>query len=53
MADHVLTVLRQVNAPLGPMGEEWLKRQERRLWRGSAPPRVLVHVWLHGALDGR
>ena len=28
-AEHVLTVLRQADAPLGPMGEEWLKRQER------------------------
>ena len=31
IAEHVLTVLRQVQAPLGPMGEEWLKRQERGL----------------------
>ena len=30
-AEHVLTVLRQASAPLGPMGEEWLKRQERGL----------------------
>jgi hypothetical protein len=30
-AQHVLTVLRQAHAPLGPMGEEWLKRQEREL----------------------
>jgi hypothetical protein len=28
-AEHVLTVLRQAHAPLGPMGEEWLRRQER------------------------
>ena len=26
-AEHVLTVLRQASAPLGPIGEEWLKRQ--------------------------
>ena len=30
-AEDVLTVLRQASQPLGPMGAEWLKRQERRL----------------------
>jgi hypothetical protein len=30
-AEHALTVLRQAHAPRGPMGEEWLKQQERRL----------------------
>jgi hypothetical protein len=27
-AQHVLTVLRQAHAPLGPMGEEWLRAPE-------------------------
>ena len=30
-AEDALTVLRQASQPLGPMGAEWLKRQERRL----------------------
>ena len=30
-AEHVLTVLRHAHAPLGPMGEEWMKGQEREL----------------------
>jgi hypothetical protein len=30
-AEDALTVLRQANQPLGPMGAEWLKRQERDL----------------------
>ena len=30
-AEDALTVLRQASAPLGPMGAEWLKRQERDL----------------------
>ena len=30
-AEDVLTVLRQASQPLGPMGAEWLKRQEREL----------------------
>jgi len=28
-AEDVLTVLRQASQPLGPMGAEWLERQER------------------------
>ena len=28
-AEDVLTVLSQASAPLGPLGAEWLKRQER------------------------
>lgn len=38
--EDALTVLRQASKPLGPMGDEWLKLQERRL-RGSPdhPPR--------------
>jgi hypothetical protein len=28
-AEDALTVLRQASQPLGPMGAEWLKRQER------------------------
>ena len=39
-AEHVLTVLRQAHAPLGPMGEAWLKQQERDLTR---PPREGTH----------
>jgi hypothetical protein len=27
--EDVLSVLRQASAPLGPMGAEWLARQER------------------------
>ena len=30
-AEDALTVLRQASQPLGPMGAEWLKRQERNL----------------------
>ena len=30
-AEDVLTVLRRASQPLGPMGAEWLKRQEREL----------------------
>ena len=30
-AEDALTVLRQAGQPLGPMGAEWLKRQERDL----------------------
>ena len=30
-AEDALTVLRQASQPLGPMGAEWLKRQERDL----------------------
>ena len=30
-AEDVLTVLRQASQPLGPMGGEWLRRQERQL----------------------
>jgi hypothetical protein len=30
-AEDALTVLRQARQPLGPMGAEWLERQERRL----------------------
>jgi hypothetical protein len=30
-AEDALTVLRQASAPLGPMGAEWLARQEREL----------------------
>ncbi len=30
-AEDALTVLRQASQPLGPMGAEWLKRQEREL----------------------
>jgi hypothetical protein len=30
-AEDALTVLRQASQPLGPMGAEWLKRQERGL----------------------
>ena len=30
-AEDALTVLRQATQPLGPMGAEWLKRQERGL----------------------
>jgi hypothetical protein len=30
-AEGALTVLRQASQPLGPMGAEWLKRQERDL----------------------
>jgi hypothetical protein len=30
-AEDAFTVLRQASQPLGPMGEEWLKRQEREL----------------------
>ena len=30
-AEDVLKVLRQASQPLGPMGAEWLKRQEREL----------------------
>jgi len=33
-AEDTLTVLRQASAPLGPMGAEWLSRQERRLGEG-------------------
>jgi len=28
-------VLRQASQPLGPMGSEWLKRQERAPWRAA------------------
>ena len=35
-AQHVLTVLRQAHAPLGPMDEEWLRQQEPRLSESSA-----------------
>ena len=34
-AEDALTVLRQASQPLGPMGAEWLKRQERGLERES------------------
>jgi hypothetical protein len=30
-AEDALTVLRQASQPLGPMGAEWMQRQERRL----------------------
>jgi hypothetical protein len=30
-AEHVLTVLRQAHAPLGPMGEAWLKQRDADL----------------------
>ena len=30
-AEDALTVLRHASQPLGPMGAEWLKRQERDL----------------------
>ena len=30
-AEDALTVLRQASQPLGPMGAEWLKRQEHGL----------------------
>ena len=30
-AEDTLSVLRHASAPLGPMGAEWLKRQERNL----------------------
>jgi hypothetical protein len=30
-AEDALTVLRQASQPLGPMGAEWLERQERDL----------------------
>ena len=30
-AEDTLTVLRQASQPLGPMGAEWLARQEREL----------------------
>ena len=30
-AENVPAVLRQASQPLGPMGAEWLKRQEREL----------------------
>jgi hypothetical protein len=30
-AEDALTVLRQASQPLGPMGAEWLRRQERDL----------------------
>jgi hypothetical protein len=30
-AEDALTVLRQASQPLGPMGAEWLQRQERDL----------------------
>ena len=30
-AEDALTVLRQASQPLGPMGAEWLERQERGL----------------------
>ena len=30
-AEDALTVLRQASQPLGPMGAEWLQRQERNL----------------------
>jgi hypothetical protein len=32
-ADDALTVLRQASQPLGPMGAEWLQRQEREVSR--------------------
>jgi hypothetical protein len=32
-AEHVLTVLRQAHAPLGPLGAEWLRQQEQGLQR--------------------
>jgi hypothetical protein len=31
--EDVLTVLRQASQPLGPMGAEWLTRQEQALKR--------------------
>jgi hypothetical protein len=31
MAEDALTALRQASRPRGPMGEEWLRRQERGL----------------------
>lgn len=31
MAQDALTALREASQPLGPMGEEWLRRQERDL----------------------
>jgi hypothetical protein len=30
-AEDALTVLRQASRPLGPMGAEWLQRQERQI----------------------
>jgi hypothetical protein len=33
--EDVLRVLRQASQPLGPMGAEWLARQERALKRGD------------------
>jgi hypothetical protein len=33
--EDVLSVLRQASQPLGPMGAEWLARQERALKRGD------------------
>ena len=33
--EDVLSVLRRASAPLGPMGAEWLARQERALKRGD------------------
>jgi hypothetical protein len=32
-AEHILTVLRHAHAPLGPMGEAWMREQERALER--------------------
>ena len=34
--EDVLSVLRQASAPLGPMGAEWLARQERALNRDDS-----------------
>ena len=33
--EDVLSVLRQASQPLGPMGAEWLARQERALKRDA------------------